>query len=70
MKELQPELWNEEERTLKVEDFRTICLYGPKIMRQVEGVVIDKYGELREIDECSMELLQSLFKNENAIKIL
>lgn len=35
---------------LKVEDFRIICLYGPKIMKQIEGVVIQKFGELKEVD--------------------
>lgn len=39
-------------------------------MQQIEGIVFEKYGELREIDESSIELLNNLFKNENAVKIL
>jgi hypothetical protein len=55
---------------LTIEDFKAICLYGPKIMQQIEGIVIEKYGELREIDESSIELLNNLFRAENAVKIL
>lgn len=50
MKETHSDIWNNEERTLTIDDFRDICLYGPKIMQQIEGIVIEKYGELREID--------------------
>ncbi len=70
MKETHSETWNNEERTLTIEDFKAICLYGPKIMQQIEGIVIEKYGELREIDEMSIDLLNNMFKAENALKIL
>lgn len=39
-------------------------------MQQIETVFIENYGELKKIDEASIDLLTELFKCENAIKIL
>lgn len=62
MRDAEPQFWNDKEKSLQVEDFRAICLHGSKVMQQIETVFIDNYGELKEIDEASIELLTELFK--------
>ncbi len=39
-------------------------------MKLIEKIVIEKHGELRQFDQYSIELLNRLFENENAVKIL
>lgn len=43
---------------------------GPKVLRQIERIVIEKHGFLKELDSESIALLNLLFTNNNAIKIL
>lgn len=39
-------------------------------MRQIERIVIEQHGYLKEVDSESIALLNLLFCNNNAIKIL